>query len=288
VSFEGLNIQADVADATAEDIRRSRGAAKAKEAARKPSPPPTQADRAALAMTKTDPAGASAPRESQVRSHEGDVKLRPKAEATTPDQQARVAEGDKKMVPLDEQGELKKKEPPKPEPAPDSGGGGIPDNKTLQDILGIDAKQADQVHEMMGAVVQQAVETVIKATDDPSAFADQLAGAVPDELQGVFSGVDAAPAGGVLKIGAGGTAGWFPDSGDGSSGDGKITTDYVFVGGNKLTIPQTGTTDFLKVYLNGGTPPAWVGAMPTTQDSDAVVYDVTKNRIQLPGNMGGG
>ena len=281
MSFEGLNIQADVADATAEDIRRSRGAAKAKEAARKPSPPPTQADRAALAMTKTDPAGASAPREGQVRSHEGDVKLRPKAEATTPDQQARVAEGEKKRVPLDEQGELKKKEPPKPEPAPDSGGGGIPDNKTLQDILGIDAKQADQVHEMMGAVVQQAVETVIKATDDPSAFADQLAGAVPDELQGVFSGVDAAPAGGVLKIGAGGTAGWFP-SNDGSSG---ITADYVFVGGNKLEIPQTGMTAFLKVYLNGTTSPEWVSAMPATQDSDTEVYDVTKNQIHLPGNF---
>ena len=78
------------------------------------------------------------------------------------------------------------------------------------------------------------------------------------------------------------------DWGGGGSGDGKITTDYVFVGGNKLTIPQTGKTDYLKVYLDGVTPPAWVEAMPATQDSDAVVYDVTKNRIQLPGNMGGG
>ena len=72
------------------------------------------------------------------------------------------------------------------------------------------------------------------------------------------------------------------------AGDGGVlTTDYVYVGGNRLTVP-TKTTNFLKVYLDGVTLPEWVEAMPESQDEDSEVFDVTKNRIHLPGNFGGG
>ena len=74
----------------------------------------------------------------------------------------------------------------------------------------------------------------------------------------------------------------------GNAGDeGGLTTDYLYVGGNRLTIP-TKTTNFLKVYLNGTTAPEWVTAMPETQDSDAEVFDVTKVRIHLSGSFGSG
>lgn len=70
-----------------------------------------------------------------------------------------------------------------------------------------------------------------------------------------------------------------------AGGAGGITTDYVFVGGKKLEISQENQTNFLKVYLDGVTSPAWVEAMPETQDSNTEVFDVTKNRIHLPGNF---
>jgi hypothetical protein len=69
-------------------------------------------------------------------------------------------------------------------------------------------------------------------------------------------------------------------------GGSGITTDYVYVGGNRLEVPEK-TTSYLKVYLDGTTSPEWVEAMPETQDSDAEVFDVRKNRIHLPGNFGG-
>lgn len=71
-------------------------------------------------------------------------------------------------------------------------------------------------------------------------------------------------------------------------GGGGINYDYVYVGGKKLT-PPAKTTNFLKVYLDGTTTPEWVEAMPDDeQDSNAEIFDVTKNRISLPGNFGGG
>lgn len=71
------------------------------------------------------------------------------------------------------------------------------------------------------------------------------------------------------------------------AGAGGLDYDYVYVGGKRLT-PPTKTTNFLKVYLDGVTACEWVAAMPETQDSDAAVFDVTKNRIQLAANFGGG
>jgi hypothetical protein len=70
----------------------------------------------------------------------------------------------------------------------------------------------------------------------------------------------------------------------GSSG---LDYDYVYVGGKRL-IPPAKTTNFLKVYLDGVTACEWVEAMPETQDANAEVFDVTKNRIHLSGNFGGG
>lgn len=91
------------------------------------------------------------------------------------------------------------------------------------------------------------------------------------------------PSGNVLKLVTGGVGHW----GSITEGEGGITHDYVYVGDKKLTVP-TRTTNFLKVYLDGRTAPEWVAAMPETQASDSEVFDVTKNRIQLPGNFAGG
>lgn len=68
-------------------------------------------------------------------------------------------------------------------------------------------------------------------------------------------------------------------------GGGGITYDYLFVGSKKITPPER-TTDFLKVNLDGSGS-SWVAAMPETQDEDAVVIDVTKNRIYINGAFGG-
>jgi hypothetical protein len=68
-------------------------------------------------------------------------------------------------------------------------------------------------------------------------------------------------------------------------GGGGITYDYLFVGSKKITPPER-TTDFLKVNLDGSGS-SWVAAMPETQDEDAVVIDVTKNRIYIHGAFGG-
>jgi hypothetical protein len=71
----------------------------------------------------------------------------------------------------------------------------------------------------------------------------------------------------------------------GSGSGGGITYDYLFVGSKKITPPER-TTDFLKVNLDGSGS-SWVAAMPETQDEDAVVIDVTKNRIYIHGAFGG-
>jgi len=72
-----------------------------------------------------------------------------------------------------------------------------------------------------------------------------------------------------------------------SSGSRGLTTDYVYVGGKRLAVPEK-TSNYLKVYLDGTTSPEWVESMPETPDSNAEVFDVTKNRIHLPGNFAGG
>lgn len=66
-----------------------------------------------------------------------------------------------------------------------------------------------------------------------------------------------------------------------------ITVDYCFVGAIKVTIPAK-TTNFLKITLGASPAASWVAAMPETQDGDSVVFDVTKNRIYLSGEFGGG
>jgi hypothetical protein len=70
-------------------------------------------------------------------------------------------------------------------------------------------------------------------------------------------------------------------------GGGGVTYDYCYVGTTKVTIP-TKTTDFLKIKFGSSPSASWVAAMPETQDSDAVVFDVTKNRIYLSGEFGSG
>lgn len=66
-------------------------------------------------------------------------------------------------------------------------------------------------------------------------------------------------------------------------GSAGLDYDYVFVGTKKVT-PPAKTSDFLKIMLDGSAC-SWVSAMPETQDADAVVIDVTKNRIYLSGEM---
>ena len=65
--------------------------------------------------------------------------------------------------------------------------------------------------------------------------------------------------------------------------DRGLDYDYVFVGAKKVSVPAR-TTNFLKIMLDGSGC-SWVAAMPETQDEDAEVRDVTKNRIYLTGNM---
>jgi len=69
-------------------------------------------------------------------------------------------------------------------------------------------------------------------------------------------------------------------------GGGGMDYDYLYVGTTKVTPPEK-TTNFLKVMLESPYTCTWVGAMPVTQDSDSVVFDVTKNRIYLSGEFAG-
>lgn len=78
---------------------------------------------------------------------------------------------------------------------------------------------------------------------------------------------------------------WGP--GGGAGGVGGITDDYCFVGTTKVTIPQTGKTDFLKITLGASPSASWVAAMVDTQASNSVVFEVNKNRIYLSGEFGG-
>lgn len=70
-------------------------------------------------------------------------------------------------------------------------------------------------------------------------------------------------------------------------GAGGLAYDYVYVGGKRFAVPEK-TSNYLKVYLDGTTAPEWVSAMPETPDSNAEVFDVTKNRIHVPANFAGG
>jgi len=69
-------------------------------------------------------------------------------------------------------------------------------------------------------------------------------------------------------------------------GGGWVTTDYMFDGITKVTIP-TRTTNFLKITKGNPATASWVAAMPGTQGADSVVIDVTKNRIYLHGFFAG-
>jgi len=71
-----------------------------------------------------------------------------------------------------------------------------------------------------------------------------------------------------------------------SGGGGGLTTDYMFDGKTKVTIPEK-TTDFLKITKGNPATASWVAAMPETQGDDSVVIDVTKNRIYLHGFFAG-
>lgn len=73
------------------------------------------------------------------------------------------------------------------------------------------------------------------------------------------------------------------DGGVASGQSSGFELDYCIVGIRKVTIPER-TSNFLKIYFDGTTPPEWVGAMPETQDENAIVIDVRKVRIYLPGN----
>ena len=69
-------------------------------------------------------------------------------------------------------------------------------------------------------------------------------------------------------------------------GGGGLTTDYMFDGITKVTIP-TRTTNFLKITKGNPATASWVAAMPGTQAEDSVVIDVTKNRIYIHGFFAG-
>lgn len=77
--------------------------------------------------------------------------------------------------------------------------------------------------------------------------------------------------------------------GDGGGEAGHWATDYVFVGGKKLTIPENGSGySYLKVYLDGTTAPEWVETLPDEQSEDYEVFDmVSLPHIHLPGNFAG-
>jgi hypothetical protein len=73
-------------------------------------------------------------------------------------------------------------------------------------------------------------------------------------------------------------------------GGGKWATDYVWVGGKRLAIPENENGyDFLRVYLNGTTSPAWIESMPSesAMPEDSEIFDMTTMQIHLPGNFGG-
>jgi len=89
------------------------------------------------------------------------------------------------------------------------------------------------------------------------------------------------------NIGQGGSRGhsvdWFDAADDSGSG---MTTDYLFDGITKVTIPEK-TTNFLKITKGNPATASWVAAMPDTQAEDSVVIDVTKNRIYIHGFFAG-
>ena len=79
---------------------------------------------------------------------------------------------------------------------------------------------------------------------------------------------------------------YHPGAGETSVETSGMTTDYLFDGITKVTIPAK-TTNFLKITKGNPATASWVAAMPETQDEDAVVIDVTKNRIYLHGFFAG-
>lgn len=73
------------------------------------------------------------------------------------------------------------------------------------------------------------------------------------------------------------------------AGGGMWATDYVWVGGKRLEIPEnTNSYSYLKVYLDGTTTPVWIETMPSedTMLEDSEIFDMRKMQIHLPGNFG--
>lgn len=70
-------------------------------------------------------------------------------------------------------------------------------------------------------------------------------------------------------------------------GGGGLTLDYCIIGRRQVIIPAQ-TTDFLQILFGESPSVSWVSAMPTTQPSNGVVIDVTKNRLYFTGEFGDG
>jgi hypothetical protein len=66
--------------------------------------------------------------------------------------------------------------------------------------------------------------------------------------------------------------------------------DLFYYGVQKVTIdPDSKTTNYLKIWHDPAHSPRyeWVEALPDEQDADATVFDVTRNRIYLGGEVAG-
>jgi len=72
---------------------------------------------------------------------------------------------------------------------------------------------------------------------------------------------------------------------DVGSGSGP-SKDYVMVNLKLVAIPKPKTSRFLEVFHDGSAP-VWVGAMPVTQGAFSTVFDMSKNRIYLAGEVAG-
>lgn len=61
----------------------------------------------------------------------------------------------------------------------------------------------------------------------------------------------------------------------------------VWIGGKKITVPTTGTTQYLKITFGSSPSACWVDAMPEDMDSDSEVFDIneTPGDLHLPANM---
>jgi len=129
-----------------------------------------------------------------------------------------------------------------------------------------------------GVVTFDKLSVAAELAKHESVVQQSIDDAVPESIKAVDRSMGT---GSYMRLGPMGS-GYWGSRDDASYG---LDYDYGFVGTKKIT-PPARTTNFLKVWHNGDTP-EWVGAMPETQDTNATVYDVTKNRIYLPGAIVG-